>query len=273
MLKNYLLIILSFCYAYFYSQCDNNAVIHTFNFNNHTYEIIAQTASWTEANTCATSRSGYLAEINDQAENDAIFQELQNTGFSLTPSTTNASGTIQLWLGGTDQANEGTWVWNHSSTTFFEFNAPPILYSNWGIHGEPDDWGPNGQDHLAFGFDPWPVGEAGQWNDLNSDDEAIYFIVEHDQILSNDANLQKVTNQVNVFSNPGTNLISISTQGNLKIKGITLFNLLGQQVEKLTNKKTTNQFTVDISNLNDGIYLTQIELNNNLTVTKKVTKK
>jgi hypothetical protein len=56
-----------------------------------------------------------------------------------------------VWMGGTDAASEGTWVWSPSNT--------PLSYTNW-PPGQPDDHG-GGEDCLMFNWGSSP----GAWND------------------------------------------------------------------------------------------------------------
>ena len=76
-----------------------------------------------------------LASVQSAAENALL--------------TTAASGHY-VWIGGTDAASEGTWVWSPSNT--------PLSYTNWGT-GQPDDWG-NIEHCLEVNY-----GGPGKWND------------------------------------------------------------------------------------------------------------
>ena len=55
----------------------------------------------------------------------------------------------QVWIGGTDAASEGTWVWSPTNT--------PMSYTNW-YPGEPNNW-ENNEDCLIFD-------SSGKWNDV-----------------------------------------------------------------------------------------------------------
>lgn len=55
-----------------------------------------------------------------------------------------------VWLGATDAASEGTFVWSAT--------GEPLTYSNW-YQGEPNDYGGDEDCVLAF------VGQ-GSWNDV-----------------------------------------------------------------------------------------------------------
>ena len=90
--KLYSCILLFICINIYYvnAQCANTANIYRFDFNGHTYEVVKENKSWTEAVACAVARGGYLAEINTAAENTAIFDELlNNANITLSLTSTN----------------------------------------------------------------------------------------------------------------------------------------------------------------------------------------
>ncbi len=172
------------------STCANPANIYTFQYNGKTYELVRENKTWTEAAACAVERGGYLAEINDAAENTAIFNELMNNaGITLSNTVSNSGGAASyVFLGGNDIDAEGTWVWNGNNdaitTQFWQGDASGLpvngLYNNWGI--EPDNFG--NQDALGLGLNVWPqptggLGTAGQWNDIPATD-ALYYLIEFD---------------------------------------------------------------------------------------------
>ena len=112
----------------------------------HYYEYVASQLTWGAAETYAEDRHAHLATIADAAEN-AFVQGL------VTGDT--------AWLGGTDQASEGTWAW---------VTPEAFTYTNW-APAEPDDEvlvGGNG-DGLAMRQD-------GTWIDTNP---AFTTFVEH----------------------------------------------------------------------------------------------
>ncbi|MGH1384746.1 DUF5018 domain-containing protein [Kordia sp.] len=173
------------------STCANPANIYTFQYNGKTYELVRENKTWANAAACAVDRGGYLAEINDAAENTAIFNELMNNaGISLNNTVSNSGGAASyVFLGANDIASEGVWVWNgnnDASTTQFwqgDANGSAVggLYNNWGT--EPDNFAGN-QDALGIGLNVWPqptggLGVAGQWNDIPASD-ALYYLIEFD---------------------------------------------------------------------------------------------
>lgn len=194
------------------AQCPDDATkLYSFDYNDHTYEVIKEKKSWTAAAACAKARGGYLAHIGDAAENTEIFNQLSNNaGITLSnTSTLNGGNASYVWIGGNDITTEGTWIWdgdNEGASTQFwsgDYLGSDVggLYNNWGEtsdQNEPDNFPKDpfdindpGQDALAIALNAWPttessgngLGVAGQWNDILTT-ETLYYIVEHDQILS-----------------------------------------------------------------------------------------
>jgi len=175
------------------SPCALSSNVHAFTYSGNNYEVIKENKSWVNAAACAVERGGFLVEINNQAEQDAVFNELQNNA-AITVSNTVApdgGGASYAWIGANDLASEGVWVWNGdndaSSTQYWQggpaaFGGVPVggLYNNWG--SEPDNSG-NNQDAAAIGLTQWPVnsgslGSAGQWNDVDHTN-GLYSVIEY----------------------------------------------------------------------------------------------
>ena len=123
--------------------------------NGHSYQRFDTTLDWNSAKTACAALGGHLATITSQAENDWIQGNLMN-------------GIYQIWLGGTDSAQEGVWKW---------ITGEAWNYTNWS-YGEPN--GGTGENHLTI----W--NSAGVWND--SDGVAFPHLCEwgNDVICSND---------------------------------------------------------------------------------------
>ncbi|MBC8754829.1 DUF5018 domain-containing protein [Kordia sp. YSTF-M3] len=173
------------------STCADPSNIYTFTYNGKIYELVRENKNWAAAAACAAERGGYLAEINDAAENAAIFNELMNNaGIVLSNTVSNSGGAASyVFLGGNDIASEGVWVWNGNNdantTQFWQGDASgtPVggLYNNWGV--EPDNFAGN-QDALGIGLNVWPqpvggLGVAGEWNDIPASD-SLYYLIEFD---------------------------------------------------------------------------------------------
>ena len=115
----------------------------------HEYSQINGNFSWAEAKADAESRGGYLATITSAEENARVFAAVQSNN---------------PWLGGTDQAGEGTWAW---------VTGESWSYSNWYM-GQPDN-DSGAADYLHF----WNGGD--QWNDLPNVPNSIH--TDRDYIL------------------------------------------------------------------------------------------
>ena len=93
-------------------------------FSNHTYQAVSGNYTWHQARADAESRGGHLATITSQAELDYV------RDLGVLPS-------VPYWLGATDEAQEGTWVWVTGELWSFSLWSP----------GEPNNQGP--EDYLT----------------------------------------------------------------------------------------------------------------------------
>jgi hypothetical protein len=165
-----------------------------FVFEGHTYKIVTNPASWDAASAAAAKMqlagvSGYLARIDSQRENRAVFKAIssQLTQGEISKTLANdGSDAPFIWLGGTDAEREGEWVWSNNGDPFWsgDFNGLPVSgrYSNWGV--QPDS-ATGAEDGLAMALTDWPepfydLGSGGQWNDLDTATE-LFYVVEFDR--------------------------------------------------------------------------------------------
>ncbi len=153
--------------------------------NGNDYELVTEARTWAGAASFAVSRGGALARIDNEAEQNAIFNALNGVNIDMSSTIApDGGGASYLWIGGNDLATEGNWIWDgNNDQTGDQFwmgkqDGSPVggLYNNWG--NEPDDFG-SGQDALGFALTNWPLGSAGQWNDV-SDDNELFFLIELD---------------------------------------------------------------------------------------------
>lgn len=235
-------------------QCADPGNIYTFTYNGQTYEIIKENKTWVDAAACAVERGGMLAEINDAAENQAIYNELINNA-GITNSNTVApdgGGGAYVWIGGNDLGTEGSWIWdgdNDSNGSQFwqgTSSGNPVggLYNNWG--NEPDDY--NGQDALGLSLNGWPLGVAGQWNDVD-DGNTLYFVVEYPST----SGLNELKSELKVYPNPFTSKITIENDGR-DIDEIRIYNASGEEVKVFAMNKSAIK-EIDLSDLDRGMYL------------------
>ncbi|NRP96471.1 Ig-like domain-containing protein [Marinobacterium sp. xm-a-127] len=158
----------------------------------HTYQLYKQLYTWDEASNFAQSIGGYLVKVDDYAENTELYSKLAS---SLTYNDLNTSYALDggaaayVWLGASDAASEGNWVWAYDSSTLSTTRA------EWGegnLGSEPDNSNGN-QDYLAMGLENWPYGsssgsgygDAGEWNDIAGTNR-LYFVVESIETTATD---------------------------------------------------------------------------------------
>lgn len=162
---------------------DDEANVTLFVYSNKNYEIVQETKTWEEAAACAVARGGQLVEINDQAEQDEIFLQLGNAAIvNANTIAPDGGGGAYVWIGGNDLETEGNWIWDgdndNAGDQFWQgdVTGAPVggLYNNWG--DEPDNAGE--QDALGLSLDGWPLGVAGEWNDVQATNN-LYYVIEY----------------------------------------------------------------------------------------------
>lgn len=255
------------------AQCASAANIFTFTYNNATYEVVKENKTWIDAAACAVERGGVLVEINDVAEQNAIFTEV-NTNAGITVNNTVApdgGGGAYVWIGGNDLATEGDWAWDGDNDSigsqFWQGtstgSAVGGLYNNWG--NEPDDF--NGQDALGMSLNGWPLGVAGEWNDVDHTN-TLYFVIKMPSTL----NINEVGSkaEIKLYPNPAKNILTIE-KGDFSISEIVITNALGQTI-KVIKTKNANSKKIDISSLSNGIYNIKIITDKNEAFTKQFIK-
>ena len=164
-----------------------------FEHGGHTYKIITEPASWSDASEAAGamtlgSKVGYLARIDSAKENAAVLtavtQHLTDEQLGETMAE-DGSDVPFVWLGGSDITMEGVWTWSNNGDQFWsgDFNGSGVddRYTNWGI--QPDS-ATGAEDGLGMGLGDWPapfydLGSKGQWNDLDTGTPLAY-VVEFD---------------------------------------------------------------------------------------------
>ena len=159
-------------------------------FGTHRYTLVEAAKTWSEADTDSINRGGYLAEIESEAENTAIYQQFKGQLSDNWPDNTDGGSVPYAWLGGTDKTQEGLWKYGESRR-----QSKDLSFTNWGsgpFSSEPNDTG--NQDYLGMAFEDWPArgtdtvlglipgdyGFAGEWNSLKGSNSNFY-VVEFDQ--------------------------------------------------------------------------------------------
>jgi len=178
-----------------------------FEFGGHTYKIISEPATWEEAASAAAEMSlagkpGYLARIDSAEENDAVLGALlaNLTEEQLLESVANdGSDTAFIWLGGSDIAVEGRWIWSNNGEQFWQgdYNGTPVddRFTNWGV--QPDS-ATAAEDALGMSMADWPapffdLGSSGEWNDLNTNNR-LFFVVEFEGLSDLGAAIEEPPN-------------------------------------------------------------------------------
>ncbi|MCB9206881.1 MAG: T9SS type A sorting domain-containing protein [Ignavibacteriales bacterium] len=208
-----------------FAQTDiDSSNIYAFYYNNIRYEIVKENRNWIEAAQIADARNGILAEINSREEQDSIYYYLQNAEINIENTIApDGGGASYVWIGGNDLEEEGMWIWDGNNDnygpqfwqgTFSEGNVVDSLYNNWG--NEPDNF--SNQDALGLALTNWARGKAGEWNDLQSNND-LYFIIEYDSstIKLNSFDYSYNQKQINIKSNFDINYDSIEVFINDKL--------------------------------------------------------
>ncbi len=125
----------------------------------HYYEYINTPLIWAEAKSAAEAKKlygmqGYLATVTSSAENDFIYDKIL----------------ADAWLGATDEAQEGKWIWACGPEAGIQFwtgngSGSPVNgnYANWNT-GEPNNSAGSYPEHYMEIFGTG----NGTWNDLRA---------------------------------------------------------------------------------------------------------
>jgi len=149
-------------------------------YEGHKYLIFKTEKNYAEAKAAAEAVSieelSSLVVVDSAAETDFIFDLL--TTNNIRSVAEDGGGAVYAWLGASDSVTEGVWQWVDGST---------LNYNNWGAtdgYSEPDNWDSRGagsgytgqQDYAAIALTDWPVGSAGQWNDVDGVNSLAYVV-------------------------------------------------------------------------------------------------
>jgi Lectin C-type domain len=111
----------------------------------HRYAITTR-MSWTNAQAQARKWGGHLVTIGSRAEHDWVFAQFGK----FVPGVEDG-----YWIGFSDAAKEGTWVWS---------NGAKPKFTNW-LSNQPDN--KFGVEHYAHVWGP-TFGTQGKWNDIGN---------------------------------------------------------------------------------------------------------
>ncbi|WP_395742401.1 protein kinase domain-containing protein [Prosthecobacter sp.] len=108
-------------------------------FGTKRYKLYAEHLDWHAAKTKCAAQKGRLAEVRSKEENDFLLKLAAGRAVD------------GLWLGATDEAREGRWIWSDGS---------PVSYSNWDT-GQPNNSGSEGENYAML----LTTREPGKWWD------------------------------------------------------------------------------------------------------------
>lgn len=284
--KSMMTMAMLFIIALLTAQCSRTVESYTFEFGGKTYEIVKEMKTWSEASAIAVTRGGYLVEINSSGEQNAIYDAIINGAQipSNYTSVSNGGGIAYVWIGASDQNQEGIWLWDgnndNSGTNFWngqgqngQNNGSAVngAYVNWGGTGagvaqEPDNY--SGEQHYAaIGLSGWPsgssyLGSAGEWNDIIGS-VPLYFVIEY-----NGSHSQDISNQnhfrISFFPNPTSSFIRFNRPD--LVRFVEIFNLKGQKL------LSTHKTEIDLSSYKKGLYLIRISDRYSSSIQKLILK-
>ena len=205
-------------------------------------------------------------------ENTAVFNAATlDAGITISSTVApDGGGASYLWLGGTDRLAEGTWIWDGtdsgSGDQFWEGTSASTggtsvggLYNNWG--DEPDDFG-SGQDGLGLAITDWPLGTAGQWNDVATSN-SLYYVIEYIDQSSIDENNR---GSFKIFPNPTNDQIQFQFTEGVIFKKAVIYSVDGKVVLESSSPQ------VDVRNLESGTYRVMILFEDGKTSTETFVK-
>ncbi|MCK9612855.1 MAG: T9SS type A sorting domain-containing protein [Bacteroidales bacterium] len=258
------------------AQCANPANIYSFSYGGKNYELVKEEKTWSDAASCAVERGGVLVEINDLAEQTAVYNGIVSSGIANNyKPVMDGGGTSYVWIGATDKATEGTWLWDgngdDSGVTFWTGqgaaganNGATVggAYVNWGgtstaVYKEPDDFSSN-QDGAAIALTGWPYGSTslgitGEWNDI-SVTNTIYYIIEFE--TSGIGGNNEINGGFVLTPNPCNETIQID--GPKTVKNLKVYNFNGALVLQKENL-SGSKIHINTTPLKPGQYILLIE--------------
>lgn len=236
--------------------------IYTFFYQGNRYDLVQENKSWADAATCAKERGGFLVEVNTQQEQDSLyfFVRQANVDTALTEAP-DGGNSAYVWIGANDLNSEAEWIWDGdndgSGTQFWQGDETgnPVggLFNNWG--NEPDNF--SNQDAAGLALTDWPRGDAGQWNDVKTNNE-LFYVIEYvgTMIGTNDPAMAP---RIEVYPNPVRDRLTIELpQGSSKTNWhrIQLYNTLGAVV--LSTETRKSELHLELDDFEHGIYLLEV---------------
>ena len=219
--------------------------------NGHSYQLVSGAFTWTEANLAAQAAGGYLATITSASENAFVL------GLS-------GTGELFAWIGGSDAAQEGRWVWEDGPEAGLNFwngvasgTAPLGQYTNW--HPPVPNPEPAGDgDYMHMWFE-------GTWNDQVEGATNVFgnlgYVIEYNNgVLEN----QSVT--VDVLAND-TDVDGDDNPSNFSLDSVSIAGVTGLS----TSTGGSVSIVADQLQFNPGTDFDELDLGDRATVTVNYT--
>ena len=220
-------------------------------YNNNYYAVLNGVAdTWEEAKIYCESLGGHLAVINDDAENNAVYDIMKQFNYD------------SAYFGYSDADDEGSWKW---------IDGYYSDYSNWNS-GEPNSENPNedyGMFYVKYKY-TWNDGDFGG----RTANGGIAFICEWEGKKETNTNSSDIKNDVETYLNILQDYLSIAVRYDMNYKSLdddTKWLLLSHkanhenlnQVQESTIKKWSKIFFNEskIPKLNDSEHNFTIEKN------------
>src|SRR5690554_450237 len=186
------------------------------------------------------------ADIDGEGTND-------NSGYSVSLS---ADGNV-VAIGAPNNNDNG----NYSGHVRIYKN----ISGNWiqaGIDIDGEAAGDRSGSSISLSADGKTVAIGASGNSGNGNAAGHVRVYDISNLSSNDFVLENF----NIYPNPTSDILNIRLENNLTLEKVTIYNNLGQIV------KTTQQSTVDVSNLSSGIYFVEVTTNQGKAVKKVIVK-
>lgn len=125
----------------------------------HRYQLFEKRGVWGDAKELCELAGGYLATIQSEEENQAVFKYIIEQGCK------------SAYIGLSDEVVEGTWKWS---------NGEQVEYTNW-HSGEPNG---NRRENYAMYYYKYPTGKwnDGSFNSGNTQNDVSIFVCEWDNV-------------------------------------------------------------------------------------------
>ncbi|NGX83278.1 T9SS type A sorting domain-containing protein [Aequorivita sp. KMM 9714] len=142
-------------------------------------------------------------------------------------------------------------MWNWFNSTTFHFNDAMNI--------DPDDFFGSG---LTYWLSIYDMTGGAFGDDVRG---LSFFLYGEEVIMGMEEN--NFENQIKVFPNPTAHELNMTTPQNLAIDQINIYDVTGRLVQT-----EYGQSTIDVSNLNDGYFLVEINFLDGVKITKKFIK-